>query len=62
MEDLVATRQERRVVEIISKGRVVDVTETELTELRARCGAVGWYRYCQLRLTMGHAEAIAAIR
>lgn len=50
-----------RNIEIISKGRAVPVSESEIEDLRRKCGAYGWYRYCQLRLTMSHAEALAAI-
>jgi len=47
---------------IISKGRAVQVSQIEIGELRAKCGVYGWYRYCQFRLTMSHAEALATIR
>lgn len=47
---------------IISKGRVVQVCEGEIEDLRSKCGVYGWHRYCQLRLTMSHAEALATIR
>lgn len=47
---------------IISRGRAVSVTDLELEELRSKVGVTGWHRYCHLRLTMGHAQAIQAIR
>ncbi len=50
------------MIEIISKGRAVQVSEAELAELRAKCGACGWYRYCQLRLSLSHADALATFR
>ncbi len=51
-----------RDIEVISKGRAVPVSESEIEDLRRKCGAHGWYRYCQLRLTMSHAEALAAAK
>ena len=43
-------------VEIISRGRCVEVSETQLDELRIK--QVSWYAYCQKRLTMKHEAAI----
>lgn len=42
--------------EIISKGRCVQVSEAELDDLRA--DNLGWFAYCQARLTRGHHAAI----
>ena len=50
------------MIEIISKGRAVQVSEAEMAELRAKCGACGRYRYCQLRLSLSHADALATFR
>jgi len=41
-----------RKIEIISRGRCVEVTETQLEELRQK--KIGWFAYCQKRLTLRH--------
>ena len=48
--------------EIISKGRAVRVSQDEIEDIRKKAGVCGWYRYCQLRLTMSHAQALASMR
>lgn len=43
------------MVEIISKGRVAKVTDQQLSEIPKN----NWHKYCQLRLTKSHVEAIS---
>jgi len=57
-----ATDDRRAATEIISQGRAVHVSDDELAELTRECGIYGWWEYCQHRLTMGHAEALKAMR
>lgn len=49
------------MLEIVSKGRVVQLSVSEIDELRTKCGPYGWYRYCQLRLTMSHSAVLDAM-
>jgi len=46
--------------DIISNGRVATVSGAEIEELRT--AHVSWFAYCQRRLTMSHADAVAALR
>jgi hypothetical protein len=45
--------------DIISNGRVATVSDAEIEELRR--AQVSWFTYCQRRLTMSHADAVAAL-
>jgi hypothetical protein len=42
--------------EITSKGRVTAVAASELDDLRSQ--NLGWYSYCQARLTRNHTSAV----
>lgn len=42
--------------EITSKSRVTEVTASELNDLRLQ--SLGWYSYCQARLTRNHQTAV----
>lgn len=43
-------------VEIISKGRCVSVSDEDLEAVRSQ--GLGWYTYCQARLTRSHDSAV----
>ena len=45
-------------MEIISKGRAVQLSESEIQEVPND----NWFRYNQLRLTMTHKEAVDKIK
>lgn len=46
--------------DIISKGRRQAVSDAEIAELRE--ANASWFLYCQRRLTMTHAEALASMQ
>ena len=43
-------------VEIISRGRCIEISEQQMVELRTL--KISWYSYCQKRLTMKHNAAV----
>lgn len=53
----IATDGLGRPVQILSKGRVRFLTEQELGEIPKN----SWLKYCQLRLTSSHDEAISRL-
>ena len=58
MERQSNTTVDRFVTEILSHGRCVGITRKEIDEIPE----YNWYKYCQHRLTKGHAQALTDLR
>jgi hypothetical protein len=47
------------MVDIVSQGETVEVTDAQLEEIQAH--GITWFEYCLWRQTLDHAQAIATL-